>query len=285
MSTSTTKTASFSGSKTKGFLYLLCFALAVCVFLSAGSEHAEMMLGVGLSKMWSSPKSAVLVFLFISPCVIFVTTTIAYYRYVVEYADGIAGWSFAGFLGALICCVRLLETRPEDWAGHLAWVYYLFLSYVVWDAVMLLVFLPNKSGDDRAKEDAQEIWNLTSTINWPTLGGLLMIWGAAQHFVAQKADPAVVSNYVDGVIAFHLIFASLVAAIKMSGVTVVVLLRIIGRAFNRLFFWLRDFVLPKKSPTGQNKPPDGTPQGDGAMPETRVEGAGGHDLGADLSGR
>ena len=148
---------------------------------------------------------------------IFVTTTIAYYAYIVDFSGEVAAWSFIGFLGALFCCVRLLLTTPDDWGGHLFWVYVLFCTYVWWDAMMLLYFLPKQSDRKRAERDSQEIWGITSNINWPTLVGLLLIWFAARNMTQRHADAILVSNYVDGVIAFHLVFASSVALIKMFG--------------------------------------------------------------------
>jgi hypothetical protein len=188
--------------------------LALAVFFAAANQHAVREYGIGMWAMWQSRPHMLEVFLFLSPCVIFFITTLAYYRYIVDYTGAIAGWSFVGFLGAMICCEQLVEASPADWSAHLLWVYVLFLSYAWWDAVMLLWFLPGAQDQARATADAEEIYTITSMVNWPTLGGLLLIWWFAQHLVSGGLG-SVVSCYVNGVVAFHLVFASVLAALNM----------------------------------------------------------------------
>jgi hypothetical protein len=184
------------------------------MFFAAANQHAQRAYGIGLLAMWGSRSHVLELFLFMSPCVIFLITTVAYYRFVIDYTGTIAGWSFVGFLGALICCEQLLEAAPSDWAAHILWVYVLFLTYAWWDAVMLLWFLPSVKDRVLAKADGEEIYAITSMVNWPTLGGLLLIWFFAHHIAAQGLG-TVVSCYVNGVVGFHLVFASVVAFLNM----------------------------------------------------------------------
>jgi hypothetical protein len=168
--------------------------------------------------MWHSSQHEAEVLLFLSPCFIFAITTAIYYRFIITYTGDIAGWSVAGLFGALFCCVKLLEAEPGNWAAHLKWVYVLFLSYVLWDVVMLLFFLPKATDAKLAKRDEKEIRILSFTINQPTLLAVLMMWLLAHHFASDHVDSAAIANYVDGVVAFHLMFASAVAVISMFAV-------------------------------------------------------------------
>ena len=170
---------------------------------------------MGLISLWGSPLSHEIV-LYLSPAVIFVITVVPYYRYVTDYTAEVAGLSFAGFLAALYCCIELVERTPSDWEGHLKWVYLLFLSYVVWDSVMLMVLLPSAKDRRLARADEREIRILTMCINWPTLIALLGVWVIAKHFISRNVEASVVPSYVEGVVAFHLVFASCACAIAMG---------------------------------------------------------------------
>ena len=195
----------------------MAFALALATFLVAAEDHAIREYGLGLLSLLDSKEHMFEFFLFISPCVIYLITVLAYYKFIITYTGEIAGWSFAGFLAASFCCSQLLEAAPNDWSSHIVWVYVLFLTYVWWDAVMLIWLLPRakKRGVVRAEEDEKEIYNISSMINWPTLGGLLLIWIFLMH--TRGHEPSVsVGSYVDGIIAFHLLFASCVAVLNIN---------------------------------------------------------------------
>jgi hypothetical protein len=196
------------------FFAFVSAILAVTVFFVAANQHAMREYGIGVLAIWQSKPHVLEVFLFLSPCIIFVITTSAYYRYIVDYTGVIAGWSFVGFLGAMICCEQLLEAAPADWAAHIFWVYVLFLTYAWWDAAMLLWFLPGAKDRVLAKADDEEIYAITSMVNWPTLGGLLLIWWFAHHLASEGLD-TVVSCYVNGVVAFHLVYASVLAFLNL----------------------------------------------------------------------
>jgi hypothetical protein len=195
----------------KGLLATFAVLLASSVFFQASSEAAERLNG-GFVATWNSPKSLEILLL-LSPCIIFVITMIVYYRFIIDYTDEIAGLSVAGLLAALFCCVRLSESKPDDWAAHLKWVYCLFYSYVWWDALVCLV--PKAKGKALSADDKKEIQVLSRNINKPTLVAVLLMWIAARHFVAQKVDTGAVGNYVEGVVAFHLVFASAVCVMNM----------------------------------------------------------------------
>jgi hypothetical protein len=193
---------------------LVTLALALMIFLAAANQHALREYGIGLISMLRSSEHALEYFLFISPCVIYLITTIAYYKYIIRYTGEIARWSFVGFLAASFCCTQLLEASPKDWASHLLWVYVLFLTYAWWDAVMLLWLLPRAEDRSLAEADDKEIYTITSMINWPTLGGFFLMLLFVKLIEAQEPS-ASVTSYVNGIVAFHLVFASLVAGLNI----------------------------------------------------------------------
>jgi hypothetical protein len=199
----------------KNFLAALSVLLSIVVFAQAAAERAQAVFKTDLLSMWNSPTQCVEVFLFLSPCIIFATTTIYYYRFITEYTGEIAGLSVAGLLAALYICVRLLVANTHDWAAHLKWVFILFYSYVWWDAVMVACFLPRAADRKLADIDREEIFMLSRIINWPTLGTVFLMWVATHHMIARQAPVATVSNYVDGIVAFHLVFASFVCLMNM----------------------------------------------------------------------
>lgn len=199
----------------KKFLAGIAAILSSIVFAQAAAERAEATFNTDLLSSFNSPTQCVEVFLFLSPCIIFVITTVVYYRFITDYTGEIAGLSVVGLLSALYICVRLLVANPHDWATHLKWVFILFYSYVWWDALMVGYFLPRAEDQRLAKADRREIYLLSRNINWPTLGAVFLMWVAARHMVARQASEATVSNYVDGVVSFHLVFASLVCVITM----------------------------------------------------------------------
>jgi len=184
------------------------------MFLVAAEKHAVREYGISLFSMFSSSEHVLEFFLFMSPCVIYLITTLAYYKFIIAYTDEIAGWSFVGFLAAAFCCFQLLEAAPADWSAHFLWVYVLFLTYAWWDAVMLLWLLPRTSNKGLAQADDNEIYMITSVINWPTLGGLLLMWLFIRHIEVSQSHISV-SCYVSGIVAFHLVFSSLVAFLNM----------------------------------------------------------------------
>lgn len=197
------------------FLAWISSVLSFIVFAHAASQRAHDVFNTTLWSMFNSPTQCVEVFLFLSPCIVFLTTTIVYYRFITEYTGEIAGLSVAGLFTALYICERLLVVNTHDWASHLKWVFVLFYSYVWWDAIMVACFLPRAKDQRLAQIDREEIFLLSSLINWPTLFAILFMWAAARHMVAVQASAATVSNYVDGVIAFHLVFASFVCLMTM----------------------------------------------------------------------
>jgi hypothetical protein len=190
---------------------ILTLSLAVVIFLAAADDHAWREYNLHIWSMWSSKEYVLETFSFMSPCIIYVITVLVYYKFIITYTGAIAAWSFVGFLAASFCCVRLLEANPSDWTSHLLWVYILFLSYAWWDGVMLLYLLPRQSDQQRASADEKEIYAITAMINWPTLLALLLMWFFVRYIEShQLARP--VGTYVNGIIAFHLVFASCVAA-------------------------------------------------------------------------
>lgn len=190
-------------------------ATAFLVFAQAGSKHASQDFGRTLWKLWSSPTHPFAAMLFLSPCFIFVITTLVYYRFIVDYRGEIAGLSVAGLLVALYCCVQLLESTPDDWPAHLRWVYVLFFSYVCWDSLMLWYFLPRAENTELVMSDKDEIETITSLINRPTLGAILLMWIFAIHFSAEGVDATKIGDYVDGIVSFHLVFASCLSLFNM----------------------------------------------------------------------
>jgi hypothetical protein len=193
---------------------LVAFILALTIFWAAADQHAVREYGIRLMSVLSSKDHALEFFLFMSPCVIYLITTLAYYKFIITYTGEIAGWSFVGFLAASFCCAQLLEASPSDWVSHLFWVYVLFLTYAWWDAVMLLWLLPRAKDRNLAEADDKEIFTITSMINWPTLGGFFLMWLFVKHIQAQQSS-ASITSYVNGIVAFHLVFASLVALLNM----------------------------------------------------------------------
>jgi hypothetical protein len=150
--------------------------------------------------------------LFIAPCVIFVITTIVYYRFITDYTGEVAGLSVVGLFAAMVCCVKLSEAPLNDWAAHLRWMYLLFYSYIVWDNIMLAVCLPRALGaQNKIDKHMEEIAILSTHINQPTLVAILAMWFGA-HYVG----PEVASNYVAGVVAFHLVFATIACGRTMA---------------------------------------------------------------------
>jgi hypothetical protein len=189
--------------------------LAVAIFLAGADQHAWREYHIHVWSMWASKEHALDSFTFLSPSVIYFITVYAYIKFIITYTGEIARWSLVGFLAASFCCVKLLEASPSDWASHLLWVYILFLSYAWWDAVMLLYLLPRQRDRQRAAADENEIYLITSMINWPTLGSLLIMWFFAKYIESHGLSKSV-GPYVDGIIAFHLVFASFVALFNMD---------------------------------------------------------------------
>src|SRR5205823_3232677 len=90
-----------------------------------------------------------------------------------------------------------------------------FLSYAWWDGFMLLCLLPRERDRQRAAADEKEIYSLTSMINWPTLGAMLLMRFFVTYIESHDLSKSV-GPYVSGIIGFHLVFASCVALFNMD---------------------------------------------------------------------
>ncbi len=195
-------------------LFIIANLLSPMGLLVAANVHAQRELGMSVFMVLNSTHDLE-VFRLLSPCIILLVTSVAYVRYIVDYTGVIATWSFIGFVSAFVCCLMLLEAPPNDWTAHILWVYVLFISYIWWDGVMLLWLLPSVGNHEMTRDDEEEIYHITSIVNWPTLGALLLIWFFAKHLSA-AGQRATASCYVDGVVAFHLVFSSVLAAMNMQ---------------------------------------------------------------------
>lgn len=169
------------------------FLLAVTVFLSPAIRHLDLS---NISEL----------FLVFSPCAIVGITALVYYEFITEYQSEVAGLSLAGLLAAIWACSRLSDAEPGDWEAHLKWMYMLFLSYVLWDFIMAGWLLPSKrdDGSPSAARHISEISVLTTHINQPTLATIFLMWVVSRRLPAHEA-----SKYVSGVVAFHLVFATI----------------------------------------------------------------------------
>lgn len=150
---------------------------------------------------------------FITPCLVFVLSISAYFKFIVEYKRMVAGWSFLGALLALVLCLRLVEAK--DWWDHLRLLYMLFFTYVVWDILMMDVFLRwelegrESSGCSDTASHIEEVNVVSSLINQPTLVTAWVIWGFALclHYHSPEKT-GMLDNFVTGVVSFHLAFSS-----------------------------------------------------------------------------
>lgn len=175
--------------------YPAAIVLALFVFFQSAELHSGISLWDWL--FHGAKIKPTELFLFFSPCLIFAITTAVYFEFITNYTGEIAGLSVLGLLAALACCVKLSEAKASDWAVHLRWMYVLFYSYVVWDYAILIACSPSD-------EHKNEITALSIHINQPTLVAIFIMWVAAQH-----VEPEIAANYVSGVVAFHLVFATL----------------------------------------------------------------------------
>lgn len=149
--------------------------------------------------------------LFVAPCLIFGLTVHAYSRFIIAYRGRVAGVSLIFLLLALVCCMGLVV--KHDWWIHLRYMYFLFYSYVVWDILMVDLFLKHPPPEqaelsEEYEKHMSEIGVVTTYINRPTLITIFGVWAYAAIYLPLQLDDDTIRHFVAGVISFHLIFSS-----------------------------------------------------------------------------
>jgi hypothetical protein len=173
------------------------------VFLSGSGSPGKFISGL-VSDPLDTP-------LFVAPCLIFGLTVHAYSRFIIAYRGRVAGVSLIFLLLALVCCMGLVV--KHDWWIHLRYMYLLFYSYVVWDILMVDVFLkhaPLQESElsEEYEKHMSEIRVVTTYINRPTLITIFGVWLYAAVYLPHQLDNDTIKHFVAGVISFHLIFSS-----------------------------------------------------------------------------
>jgi len=186
-------------------------AIAALVLLTIWSNGGVFALGEFLNK---HPMHWPLV---VAPPLVFGLTMFAYFKYIVDYKGTVAGISLVAAIAALVICLRLVLCKP--WWEHLIWLYSLFYSYVIWDILMVDIFIRWEGKDKEEvaiKSEISEIKIVSAMINVPTLITVGCVFAAAQWLSKQVADPAALDEFAAGVVSFHLMFACF-AYISLTG--------------------------------------------------------------------